>query len=145
MREHIKRAGAAKIILTSLFVIFLIIIIESFAAYNILVLHLADGDGAILKDTFSILAIAVAASTIIAKTVFTRWKDKHAAEFHYYFRIRPMLLYSAVAVLGDMAAISFVQKTSYIYIVFFTSLIAINIFATGFAIYSAEKAIKKEF
>ncbi len=143
MRQHIRKVGVRHIILTYLFVLFFIIIIEVFASYNIQVLQQVEDGSAMLRELFSVIAIVVVAFTVIANLVFLGGKKKSDREFHYYFRTRPLLLFSSVAVLGDLVAIFVAHNTGYGYVVFYTSLIALNLFALGFAVYSAESAIRK--
>ena len=141
MREHIKKVGVARLILTYIIVLIIIIIIEVFASYNIYALQSTEHAEPVLREVFAMIAIIVAVFSIIARTVFLGARDKASREFNYYFRLRPLLIFSAVAIVGDLVAVTLSGETSYPYVVFFTSLIAISVFAIGFAIYSAEKAI----
>jgi hypothetical protein len=143
MREHVKEVGVRHIMLTYLFVLAFIIFIEAFASYNIQVLQQVENSSAVLREIFSIIAVVVVAFTVIANIVFLGGRKKADREFHYYFRTRPLLLFSSVAVLGDLVAIFVAHKTGYGYVVFYTSLIALNLFALLFAVYSAERAISK--
>ncbi|NQU78752.1 hypothetical protein HQ545_03195 [Candidatus Woesearchaeota archaeon] len=59
-------------------------------------------------------------------------------------RTKHLPLYSTIAIVGDLIAISVAHNTSAPYVIFFSALIALNIFAVGFAIYSVEKSVKKE-
>jgi hypothetical protein len=141
-KEYVKKMGAKRILLTYLLVLLVIIVLESFASFNIHLLKEVEHGAMIMRDIFSTIAIIVVAFTVIANIIFLGGRTKEDREFHYYFRTRPLLLYSATAVLGDIIAIFLVHNTSYPYIVFFTSLISLNIFAIGFAIYSTENALR---
>jgi len=143
MKEHIKKVGVRHILITYLFVLIAITLIESFASYNIQVLQHIENSSAIFREMFSIIAVIVVAFTVIANIVFMGGRKKADREFHYYFRTRPLILFTSVAVIGDMVAIFVAHNTGYGYVVFYTSLIALNIFAVAFAIYSAERAIRK--
>ncbi|MBW2972253.1 hypothetical protein KY359_04425 [Candidatus Woesearchaeota archaeon] len=143
MRDHVKKVGVRHILITYIFVLAVIIFIEAFASYNIHLLKEVEGGAMIMRDIFSIVAVIVVAFTVVANIIFLGGRSKADTEFHYYFRTRPLLLYSATAVIGDIIAVFLVHNTSYPYMVFFTSLIALNLFAIGFAIYSVEKAISK--
>ena len=144
MKEHVKKVGVRHILLMYLFVLFVIVLVEGFASFNIHLLKEVEGGAMILRDIFSTVAIVVVAFTFIANIVFLGGRTKADREFHYYFRTRPLLLFSATAVLGDAVAVFLVHNTSYPYVVFFTSLIALNIFAIGFAIYSTEKVLRQK-
>lgn len=145
MREHIRRVGVNRLIITYLIVLLFVFLVEAYASYNIHILHNVEGGAAVLRDIFSMVAVIVAAFTVIANVVFAGGKTKADREFHYYFRTRPLWVYSATAVIGDVIAIFLAHNTGYAYTVFFTSLLAINIIAILFAIHAAEKAIRKEF
>jgi hypothetical protein len=141
MREHIKKVGLARLILIYLIVIIIIIIIEAFASYNIYTLQSTGSSGPVLTEAFPIMAIMVAVLSIIARTVLLGERDKAAKEFNYYFRIRPLVVFSVVAIAGDLVALTLSGETSYPYVVFFTSFIAISLYTMGFAVFSAEKAM----
>lgn len=143
MKEHVKKVGLGKLLLTYILILIAIVIIEAFASLNIYLLTEVAGGARIMRDIFSTVAIIVAAFTVIANVVFLGGRTKADREFHYYFSTRPLLLYSGTAIVGDIIAIFLVHNTSYPYIVFFTSLIALNIFAIGFALYSVERVIKR--
>ena len=143
MRKHVNDVGMAKLLLMYLFALIIIVIIEVFASINLHILAQTEGSHTILRDIFSIVAIIVVAFTVIANIVFLGGTTKADREFHYYFRTRPLLLYSTIAVAGDIFAVFVVHNLSYPYIVFFTSLIALNLWAIGFAVYSTEKALEK--
>jgi hypothetical protein len=143
-REHIKKVGMTKILVTYLLVLCAIVIVEAFASLNIYLLNEAEKGVPLLREIFSALAIIIASFTVIANIVFLGGKSKADREFHYYFRTRPLLLYSFTAIAGDIFAVFLAHNTGFPYIVFFTSLIALNLFAIGFAIYSTEKALNRE-
>jgi hypothetical protein len=142
-RKHVKKLGVGRLLLTYALVLFAIILIEAFASINIHLLKEVEGGAMIMRDIFSVIAIVVAMFTVIANIVFLGGRTKEDREFHYYFSTRPLLLYSGTAVIGDIIAIFLVHNTSYPYIIFFTSLITLNIFAIGFAVYSVERVIRK--
>lgn len=143
MREHVKRVGIVRLILIYLFVLVIIIIIEAFASLNIYLLEEGAQGEPVLREIFSMVAIIVAAFTVIANILFLGGRSKADREFHYYFRTRPLLIYSATAIMGDIIAVLLAGKTTYPYMVFYTSLIALNLFAIGFAIHAVEKVIRK--
>ncbi len=143
-RKHIKKVGLAKILFIYLFVLILIITIEVFASLNIYMLRQTDGGVPFLREIFSALAIIIAAFTVIANMVFIGQGSKSEKEFHYYFRTRPLIIFSVTAILGDIFAVFLAGRTTFPYIIFFTSLIALNIFAVGFAVYSTEKVLNKD-
>jgi len=143
MRKHIKKVGIKHILVTYIFVLILVIFVELFASYNIHLLDQMPGGSLILREIFSVVAVVVVVFTVVANIVFMGGRKKADKEFHYYFRTRPLLLFSGTAVLGDIVAVFIVHNTSFVYMVFFTSLIALNMIAIGFALWSAEKAIKK--
>ncbi|MBU2561484.1 MAG: hypothetical protein KKD17_04245 [Nanoarchaeota archaeon] len=144
MRKHVKRVGIGRLLLTSLFVLIVIVVIEAFASLNIYLLEEGAKGEPVLREIFSMVAIIVAAFTIIANILFLGGRSKADREFHYYFRTRPLLIFSATAIIGDIVAVLVVGKTTYPYMVFYTSLIALNLFAIGFAIHAVEKVISKE-
>ena len=143
MRKHVKNIGLNKILLMYLFALIIIVIIEVFASINLHILAQTEGNHTILRDIFSIVAIIVVTFTVIANVIFLGGKTKADREFHYYFRTRPLLLYSTIAVAGDIFAVFVVHNLNYPYMVFFTALIALNLWAIGFAIYSTEKVLEK--
>jgi hypothetical protein len=144
MRKFVKDVGVAKIILTTLFILVIVILIEAFASYNIYMLKETAEGIPFLRELFSAVAIMVAAFTVIANIVFRGGRTKADREFHYYFRTRPLLLFSTTAILGDLFAVFLIGgRTSFPYVVFFTSLIALNLFAIGFAIHCTEKAMER--
>lgn len=143
MRKHIKEVGIAKILLTYFFILMLVILIEAFASYNIFMIKDIHAEVPLLREIFSAMAIIIAAFTIIANMVFLGGRSRADKEFHYYFRTRPLLLFSGTAVIGDIFAIFYAGNATYPFIVFFTSLIALNIFTAGFAIHATEKALSK--
>ncbi len=143
MRQHINKVGVRHILITYLFILLAIIFIEAFASYNIHMIQEVEHSSVILREIFSIIAVMVVVFTIISNIIFLGGRKKADREFHYYFRTRPLLLFTTVAVIGDIIAIFVAHNTGYGYVVFYTALISLNIFALGFAAYSAEKAIKK--
>jgi hypothetical protein len=143
MREHIKKVGAGKLAVLYLLVLATVVVIEIFATYNLQMIDEIRDSARILRELFSTIAIIVAAFTVIANVVFVGGKTKADREFHYYFRTRPLWVYSATAIIGDIVAIFLAHNTGYAYTVFFTSLIAVNIISIAFALHSAEKAISK--
>ena len=143
MRKHVEKVGWGKILLMYALVLVVIIIIETFASFNIYLLRRSPEEVPILRDLFSMIAIIVAAFTIIANLVFQGGRTKADREFHYFFSTRPLLLFSGTAIVGDIAAVFLVGRTGFAYTVFFTSLIALNLFAIGYAIYCTEKALLK--
>ena len=143
MRQHVKNVGLIRILLTYLLILVVIIAVESLASYKIHLIKDVVHSAAILRDVFSIIAVMVVTFTIISNTVFIGGRKKADREFHYYFRTRPLLFFSGVAVFGDIIAISVAHNTGPGYIMFYASLISLNVFAIGLAIHSAEKAISK--
>lgn len=144
MREHVKKVGVKRLLLMYLMVLLIIVIIEVFASFNLYLITESEGSHTILRDIFSTVAIMVIAFTVIANVVFLGGRTKADREFHYYFRTRPLLIYSTVAVLGDIFAVFVIHNFSYPYIVFLTSLIALNLWAIGFAVYATEKVLQKD-
>ncbi|MBW2968172.1 hypothetical protein KY362_06830 [Candidatus Woesearchaeota archaeon] len=143
MHKHVKEVGIAKLLLMYLFVIIVIVIIETFVSYNIYILEEIPGGVPILRELFSTVAIVVAMFAIVSNVVFFSGRRGKRREFHYYFHMRPLLLFSMTAIIGDIFAWFLVGRTGYFYAVFFTALLTLNIYATGFAIYSVEKYLKK--
>ncbi len=144
MRKYVEEVGKKRIVITSLIVLALVFGIEVFASINIHLLHQVEHGPMVLRDIFSMIAVFVAAFTIIANLIFQGGLSEEDRKIHYYFRTRPLIVMSVVAVLGDVIAISLVHNTGYLYVVFFTSLIAINVLTIFFAIHSIEKAIRKD-
>jgi hypothetical protein len=142
LREHIKKVGIARLLVTYLLVIIFIIAVEVFASLNIYLLEGSEHSEPILRDVFSITAIVVAVFTVIANVVFAGSGSKHDRDFHYYFRIRPLMIYSVTAIVGDIVAVALAGETSYIYVVFFTSMIALSLFSIVFAVHTAESTFK---
>ncbi|MFH1063446.1 MAG: hypothetical protein V1729_00030 [Candidatus Woesearchaeota archaeon] len=142
MKKHVKRVGFPKLFLTYLVALVVVIVIEVFASVNLHLIRDVPDGSLILRDVFSIIAIMVAAFTVIANIVFLGGRTKEDREFHYYFRTRPILMYSGSAILGDIVAIFMIHNTSFAYMVFYTALIALNVFAMGFAIHSTERMLK---
>lgn len=142
MREHIKKKGIGKLLTVYAFVFVLVIIIETFASYNLYLLGQTHGQIPLLREIFSATAIVVAAFTVIANVVFMGGRTKSEREFIYYFRTRPLVVLSSTAILGDIVAVFLHTETGHGYIIFFTSLIALNLLAVGFAVYGSEKAIE---
>lgn len=143
MRKYVNKVGWAKILLMYTIVLVVIIIIEAFASLNIYVLGESPSGVPILREMFSMIAIIVAVFTIIANLVFQGGMTKADREFHYFFRTRPLLLFSGTAIVGDIIAVFLVGRASFPYIVFFTSLISLNIFTIGYAIYCTEKTLSR--
>lgn len=143
MRKHVRKTGIKRLLLMYLLALIIIVVIEVFASLNLHILAEVEGRATILRDVFSTVAILVVAFTVIANIVFMGGRTKADREFHYYFRTRPLLLYSTVAVAGDIFAVFVVHNLSHPYIVFFTALIALNLWALGFAVYSTERALEK--
>ncbi len=142
MRKHVNKVGVPKLLLTYLLALIVVIVVEVFASVNLHLLQDVPDASLILRDVFSVIAIMVAAFTVIANIVFLGGRTKEDREFHYYFRTRPLLLYSGGAILGDLVAIFLIHNTSFGYMVFYTALIALNVFAIGFAIHATEKMLK---
>jgi hypothetical protein len=140
--EHIKEVGIARLLFMYLLVIIFIIVVEAFASFNIYILEESQQSTPILRDVFSITAITVAVFTVIANAVFAGSGSKHDRDFHYYFRIRPLMIYSVTAIVGDIIAVALAGRTSYIYVVFFTSMIALSLFSIVFAVHTAESTFK---
>ncbi|MFC1742219.1 hypothetical protein ACFL3V_06810, partial [Nanoarchaeota archaeon] len=145
MQKHVKKVGWKHLLLTYAFVLLLIVIIETFASLNIYLLRETDVGIPVLRELFSTIAIFVAVFTVIANIIFMGGSSKTEREFQYYFRTRPLLLFSTTAIVGDIFAVYLVGRVSYPYIVFFTSLIALNVFTFGFAIYGLERYIRSQF
>jgi hypothetical protein len=143
MRKHVKKVGWKRILLMYALVLVVIIIIEAFASLNIYLLRESPQGVPILRDVFSVIAIIVAAFTIIANLVFLGGRSKADREFHYFFSTRPLLLFSGTAIIGDIVAVFLVGRAGFAYIVFFSSLIALNIFAIGYAVYCTERALSR--
>jgi len=136
MREHLKGVSKTEIAVTLILVILTVAVTEFFASMNFYMLQNTLVRSSMLLGLFSILGVLTIMLSTIAQILISGEKDK---EFNYYFRTRPLWVLSLTSIIGDIVAVFMTTHASYYYVVFFTSLTAINILAIGFAIYCMEK------
>ena len=140
MREHLKGVSKTQMAAILLLVILTVAVTEFFASMNFYMLQNTLVRSQVLLGLFSILGVLTIMLSTIAQILISGEKDK---EFNFYFRTRPLWVLSLTAIIGDIIAVFMTTHASYYYVVFFTSLTAINILAIGFALYCMEKSIEK--
>jgi hypothetical protein len=140
MREYVRKTNKTSLAVTFIILIITIAVTEFFASFNIYLLQHVPQSEKILLGFFEISALLTITAALLSLIIVSGMTD----EFNYYFRKRPLMIFASAATIGNFAAFFVIENTSYPYVVFFSSLTAINVLTIAFSIYSAENVLEEK-